>query len=536
MNARPSYQPSYQSIHQLIESHTGIRMTPERTERLDASLARLAAERGLADVETLAHHLETELSTELSPKLSPAPCIIDPLIRQLGINESHLCREPRHFDLIIDRILPELERDRSRKLKLVSAGCAGGEEPFSLAMLLAEAFGPARLAARCEILGVDIDGAALARAREGILSRHAMRGIAPALRDRYFAPLAGGGFRVAPLLRAQVEFHHMNLARHPYPEPLRESDIILYRNVAIYFTPCARQRIFDALAGTLAPGGYLLVSATETLAHTAGSLDLVDIDGLYVYRKPLQPELSMRFRAHPAPKPASASISLGESRIPERTAFAIPYGDQDGSVDILTGRRDDSPKRAIPGAVSFGAEAGSKEETDASRTLVERAIGLMREDAYDEALAMLDRAEEIGFDNERIRTLKAAIRLNQGDTGAARCICRAAIEAAPLRPGAYLLMGLIAQAEKDEIDAVACFKKALYLEPTNWLARFLLASRHQSDGRDREAYLGYRQLIRLEASGRLSDHGLPILPLSFSREQVMQICRAASEKLACAVA
>lgn len=188
----------------------------------------------------------------------------DPAVRQrlldyLAINVTEFFRNPERFDDLAREVLPELRR-RWDRLRLWSAGCSNGAEPYSLAILLDE-LEPGS-ADRHQVLGTDIDREALREAEAAIYAEDRLKEVSTLRRRRYFRQLSDGRWQVVPEIRRYVRFAVLNLLRDPYP---REQHLILCRNVVIYFTETAKQDIFTRLAASLVPGGYLLLGSTETI-------------------------------------------------------------------------------------------------------------------------------------------------------------------------------------------------------------------------------------------------------------------------------
>ena len=195
----------------------------------------------------------------------------------LTTNETYFFREPKHFDLLRDRILPQR---RPGSFRVWSAACSSGEEPYSIAMLLADQIGDSGW----EILASDISTRVLEKARAGhyildrtshiprdYLSRFCLKGIGS----------QQGTFLVEKRLRSKVSFKQINL-NEPLPG-VGEFDVIFLRNVMIYFNMDTKREVVARLLGTLRPGGYLIIGHSESLNGVADGLQLVVPS---VYRKP----------------------------------------------------------------------------------------------------------------------------------------------------------------------------------------------------------------------------------------------------------
>ncbi|MBY0241217.1 MAG: protein-glutamate O-methyltransferase CheR [Burkholderiaceae bacterium] len=196
------------------------------------------------------------------------------LVELLTINVSYLYREPLHDQQVFDHVLaPMLERNGDTPVRILSAGCAHGEELVSLAIALCERHGEAVLE-RVVLAGADIDRAALHAATTGRYPEAAFHALPAGLRQRYFTPVTGGGGAVQERLLRRLHYAPINLAdAAPSPAP-HDMDLIFYRNVSIYFDKPAQVRALRHLAARLKPGGVLVPGRAETRSNDLGVLRL----------------------------------------------------------------------------------------------------------------------------------------------------------------------------------------------------------------------------------------------------------------------
>lgn len=188
----------------------------------------------------------------------------DRLLDALTINVTRLFRNPEVFHAILDRVVPVLWASPRPRLRVWSAGCASGEEAYSLATLFhlhASAVGETDRLSRVEILGTDIDAASLAAAERAEFEERDFSETPPAWRSRYFAPAPP--FVPDPAVRRMVRFQRHDLLREPPPRTAH--DLIVCRNAIIYFDRASQERLFDAFYDALTPGGYLVLGKVETL-------------------------------------------------------------------------------------------------------------------------------------------------------------------------------------------------------------------------------------------------------------------------------
>lgn len=212
------------------------------------------------------HHLGDD--RQLAEALAGDQALCAEFADHLTINVTEFFRDAERFEALRRRVLPDLLARRP-SLRVWSAGCSTGAEVYSVAMLLAEATG----GQGHTLYATDIDQRMLERVRSGEYSAREVAGIPSGLRQRYLEP-AGAAWRVRPGLRAQLRVQHHNLLADPAPGSF---DLILCRNVVIYFTADAKAGLYRRLSEALAPDGYLFIGATEALfGHREFNLDQVE--------------------------------------------------------------------------------------------------------------------------------------------------------------------------------------------------------------------------------------------------------------------
>ena len=209
------------------------------------------------------------------------------LINSITTNKTSFFREPNHFEFMRSTLLPELERAaRStgvRRLRIWSSACSTGEEPYTLAMVLAEHFGTSP-SWQIEILASDIDTAALNQAVKGVFEEDRVKEIPPLLLRRYFlrAETPGGVlYKVKPELRNWIRFKKVNLSKAPLPVR-GPFDAVFCRNVIIYFDRPTQRRLFAEFHRLIKPDGYVFIGHSESLLGISGKF--VYVQGT-IYRK-----------------------------------------------------------------------------------------------------------------------------------------------------------------------------------------------------------------------------------------------------------
>jgi len=238
----------------LLEARTGQQLTMNRRWRIETALSALLRERGIATLD--------ELITILV--MGKEPGLSNQVVEALLNNETYFFRDRAPFDLLSRHALPELatKRHSERRIRIWSAGCSTGQEVYSLAMLFAE--DPASWRGwTIDVLGTDVSSAVIDRARSGHYTQfEVQRGLGINQTIRWFEE-SEGGWRAVEELRKSVRFQVHNLLEAP-PHP-GDFDIVLCRNVLLYLTAEKRRMAFDRLASALAPDGWLMLGAGETV-------------------------------------------------------------------------------------------------------------------------------------------------------------------------------------------------------------------------------------------------------------------------------
>lgn len=242
---------------------TGVDLTQYRREQTERRVRAMAVRRG---ADSLLAYLVLLRRSEHERAL---------FRDRVTINVSQLWRNPAHWEFIAREVVPELARRRTA-VTAWSAGCSYGAEPYTLAMIWAEAAG----ARPIRILGTDIDVASIERARAGCFSDEDVRDVPEAMRARWLEQVEPGRWRVHRRLRSLVCFEQADLFGDP---PSDRHDLVVCRNVVIYLTPERRDELHRTLVEALRPGGFLMVGATERVARAA-ELGLESVHP-FIYRR-----------------------------------------------------------------------------------------------------------------------------------------------------------------------------------------------------------------------------------------------------------
>lgn len=297
-------EPSVRQLAQLVEQVSG-NVVPES---FFPFLAEVAQERRVArGFANLSDYVKALASGRLSEEWRQ-------LLAAITIKESSFFRTPQHFEALKDQIIPLLVQTRhaSRTLRLWSAGCARGEEPATLAMVLAEH--PLLSGWSWSILATDVDEEALEAARRGFYSEKAVAALPAELKERYFTPQAGG-WLLSPRLLQRITYRYLNLIAEPFPSFPQPFDIIMLRNVLIYFRLASQKRVLANIATALAPDGFLFLGPAETVWQVSDRFEPVDLGTCFVYR-PQVAGRSTPTRPRPAPPGKPQKPAAPERKAP----------------------------------------------------------------------------------------------------------------------------------------------------------------------------------------------------------------------------
>lgn len=177
-------------------------------------------------------------------------------IDRLTINVSEFFRNIKRWDVLKDKVIPHISHNKSR-ISIWSAACSTGEEPYSIAILFKEYFPHVQI----EILATDIDDKALSKAKEGLYFEQSLKEVPPSLKQKYFTKTQAK-YKVDPALRRNITFKKHNLLAERYPT---NYDLIICRNVLIYFTDEAKEQIYTGFSNSLINQGVLFVGSTEQI-------------------------------------------------------------------------------------------------------------------------------------------------------------------------------------------------------------------------------------------------------------------------------
>ena len=257
----------------------GLHFPPPRWPELQRGAVAMAGELGFADAAACMQWL-------MSAPLTPSQ--LETLAGNLTVGETYFFREPRSLEILANPILPDLIRERKgneRRLRIWSAACCTGEEPYSIAISLRRVIPDWKNLA---LLATDINPRFLRKALAGAFGQWSFRAAPPWLKDRYFRAAPDGQFQISPEIKRMVHFAPLNLVQDVYPSPANDTnamDVIFCRNVLMYFTAAQAQKVIAKLYRAQAEGGWLIVGPSELPQVSSTPYTAVNLNGAIVYRK-----------------------------------------------------------------------------------------------------------------------------------------------------------------------------------------------------------------------------------------------------------
>lgn len=355
------------------------------------------------------------------------------LASHLTIGETYFFRDPALFEALERHVLPELIAARAhttRALRLWSAGCSTGEEPYSLAILLHRLL-PDLANWRITILGTDISARALARATRATYGEWSFRGTDSAFRQAYFQP-GKGEWTVREPIRRLVTLGYLNLVEDAYPSLLTNTtamDIVLCRNVLMYFDAATQRAVLERLTRCLALEGRLIPGPCDPASHS--QLRAEHYPGTILYQK-----------VSAAPAPAAAPIEIAEPFTPRTSRRKPrPLGERKPARARATRVKTIQETPPAPGR--------AEQLPEDAETFASRAHELASQGESDEALRLLDRA----------------------------------VALQKLEPRFHFLRAMILQEQSKWNEAVEALRRVLYLDADFVLAHFALANIARERGR-----------------------------------------------------
>jgi chemotaxis protein methyltransferase CheR len=463
----------------LVENRCGLFFGESRQTSLQSAVGVRMQELGLDDADAYFERLRGASADDEFRKL----------IHLVTITETCFLRDPAQFRLLREHVIPSVlddrRRDGSQAVRIWSAGCSSGEEPYSVALLLRDmGVHLTHPDWTFDIVGTDLNTERLEAARRGVYGTRAVRNVEGAWLQRFFEP-DGDQFRLKNEIRRSVQFREGNLASdRGSGAPPGRADIILCKNVAIYFRSEVTRRLVERLYDALTEGGYLLLGHSESLWQMESRFTLVEHAGIFCYRKgPTRESTAVGWRAKlaagvrppPSPRLRRTAVALAEAGQPDHRVFETTSGHD---------RRADTATPASPDATTT-APAGQYERClEAVRSLTPQAEAEVRE---------LIRTSPAFVP---AHLLLGGLYAQRGRYAEARTQAELVLALDDMDARAHLLLGMIDGRAGRAADAILSLRRALYLDDGLALAYFWLGNLYRDRGDADRACGEHLELVR----------------------------------------
>jgi chemotaxis protein methyltransferase CheR len=474
--------PIVSSLSEFVATHLGLNFPEERWDDLDRCISAVAQELGHSSTESCVRWLLSESVTQSDIAI---------LAGQLTIGETYFFREKQSLDALEHYILPGLLRrnEGNRSIRIWSAGCCTGEEPYSIAILLDQLM-PKQKGWKVDLIASDVNPKFLQKAAHGIYSEWSFRETPEWVKDKYFRKLKDGRRELLQHIKEKVTFSCVNLADDVYPSNItnKKMDVIICRNVLLYFTANHAKRVVNKFQRSLVDDGWLIVSPTDiSYKHFSPLFTLTEFPGAAIYQK----------------NPDTTALQLSSK-----------FSSQ---PDFFHSETLSSPS-VIPEQEQHSAEPWKSEKFD------NLLVASREQDSF-----VQNDVDELKPSEDVLAMNVARSCANKGQLAEAIDWCNKAINIDKLNPAHYYLLATIQQESGEIAAAVQSLMRALYLDSGFILARFALGNIESARARYREAERQYR--IALETLRPRAQ--TEILPESdgMTVGRVAEIIMSALEKL-----
>ncbi len=465
----------------LLLERAGLKVTPDGYNGLRLALQARMPATGLDDAGEYVRRLK-QLAGEHELRA---------LLPLVTVGKTEFFRDSRQFAAFENEVFPELlkfARREARPVRAWSAGCATGEEPYSIAMV---GLDRGALPNEVECWATDLNPVAVENAAKGRFAIRRLLGVSEPRLARFFN-LVDGQYEVTPQLRDMVHFDGHNLAAPIWPQVKPQSkDLIFCRNVIIYFDQPTILGVMDRFYDSLRPGGWLFLGYSESLFRLPTRFEMIEVGGVFIYRRPVRggttSAMTTVVRAPtsstPTPIPAPAPAPDPVKPVERPTPKALP---------LVVGLQIPRSTASMP---SPALKAAQPPGTGTPVQRLDQIIVDIERGDFPRALRLAHALTEDSPDDLAARITLGNVHALMGNIDEAREAYQAALQREPLSVEARLYLGIAAmQAQEPEV-ARQEFTRALFLEPSLALGHYLLAQVHERRGDPEAARRSYRNAI-----------------------------------------
>lgn len=426
------------SFRDFISSEFGLHFTKDRLDDLQKKLVHFAEKQAFdGDINQLILMLQ---NSQLYHQQ------LQEFIESLTIGETYFFREPETLNVVINHILPTLQQSGSREFRIWSAGCATGEEPYSLAMML-DRYQPKFRKFPIHIFATDINRKSLKKAQSGSYKGWSFRNTSPEYLSRYFIKEQDSVYHIHEDLKRRIQFSQLNLASSDFimqNSALRDLDVIFCRNVLMYFSENTILKIVKQFSELLKPSGWLVISQTECTHYFQPYFDVVQMGDAFLFRK----------KSH-ADVVSIKSDSYTDITNPYQLATPLDYS-------------------SMQFALTTESTSTFERLTTQEPTVVKTKPETPKTNPVTQARKLAD----------------------QGDLASALEICTGVLAIHKLDIQAHYLHAMILQEMHQYDEAKQALRRVLFLQPDMLMATYALANLEQKSGKRKEALRHFDNLFR----------------------------------------
>lgn len=407
------------------------------------------------------------------------------LITLLTNNESYFFRDKQQFNLLRNEILPKIiQRNQIKKtIRICSAGCSTGQEPYSLAILLQELL-PDFQQWNVLILGVDINQIALQEAKKGIYASWSFRGVETQIKQKYFKEI-NNQYHLNQEIKKTVNFQQVNLVKDSFPQQnseLKEMDLIICRNVFIYFDSEAIAKAIHKIYHTLQPLGYLITGHTELAGQDLSLFEIQAFADSIVYQRPAENISDKLVQTQIKPTVQSPVINR-PSNIKKSVIFSKKLLNK--SANLIN--NVERIQQILSVAVEPNLPPSNLNSSKKNREAIEEANQYWQQKQYSLAIQKLHETIANKVDHYEAYQLMAQIYADMGKYDEAKDYCQQALQIDSLTISPYYLLAQIAEETGNRSEAKKILKQIIYLE-RDFVAAYLdLSQIYRQEGNRQRA-------------------------------------------------
>ncbi|OGW57629.1 MAG: hypothetical protein A2Y48_09050 [Nitrospirae bacterium RIFCSPLOW2_12_42_9] len=447
-------------LSEFVASVMGLNFPEDRWSDLERGITSAAREFGFSDTMVFINHL---ISSPLTRDR------VETLASYLTVGETYFFRDKETFNVLEGQILPELislKGNEGKCLRIWSAGCSTGEEPYSIAILINRLIFDLK-EWNITILATDINPCFIKKALTGVYTGWSFRDTPTWVKEGYFKKTKEGYYEILPKIKKMVTFSYLNLAEDVYPSLLNNTngmDLIFSRNVLMYFSPDSTKKAVKGFFNSLVADGILMVSPAEVMTIRSAQFVPVNFPGVTLYRKnAVKKDINgIRKKVRDDNPPPSMGGGEGEGKIGE--------GEQ---------------------------KVFSDEINNVMASIYKEANLLYQEGRYSDAEDRLTWLLSHGPDNQMVCALLARTYANQGRLDEALKWCEKSLSSDILNPACHYLLATVLLEQGQIDEAIKSLKKVLFLDNNFILAYFVLGNIMLSRSRYRVSMKYFKNAVEL---------------------------------------